>query len=253
MTTIPLLVPDWPAPARVHAAVTTRIGGVSNTPWASLNLGDHVDDDPAHVAANRQRLWQALQAIAPCGQPQWLKQVHGLTVLDAAPDPAQRHTAPAADAVTTTLGGIPCVVMTADCLPVFFCDRSGSRVAVAHAGWRGLCEGVLEATLARFADPAQVLCWLGPAIGPDAFEVGPEVQAAFVARDPAAASAFRPGVPGKYLANIYQLARQRLQAAGVPASAITGGDLCTVTNAERFYSYRRDGRTGRMASVIWLG
>lgn len=246
-----LLRPDWPAPAGVHAIVSTRDGGVSVAPFASLNLGRHVGDDPAAVSRNREALLGQLQRIAPCGEPQWLNQVHGITVVEAAPDAVRRQAwVPDADAVTTGLRGVPCVVMTADCLPVFFCDLAGTRVAVAHAGWRGLCEGVLEATLACFADPAQVLCWLGPAIGPDAFEVGADVREAFVSRRGAAAAAFKPGQPGKYFADIYQLARLRLQAAGV--AAVSGGDFCTVSDAGRFFSYRRDGRTGRMASVIWL-
>jgi len=249
---LPLIIPDWPAPARVHAAVSTRVGGVSLPPYGSLNLGTHVGDVSAAVTQNRSLLWRGLQDIAACGEPQWLNQVHGVTVVEAAADPVQRHGfLPDADGVTTALAGIPCVVMTADCLPVLFCDRAGTRVATAHAGWRGLCAGVLEATLASFADVADVLCWLGPAIGPGAFEVGPEVRAAFVAHDAVAEAAFRPGLPGKFMADIYLLARLRLLAAGV--SGVYGGDFCTVTDGERFFSYRREGRTGRMGSVVWLG
>lgn len=248
---LPLILPEWQAPSRVKAAVSTRAGGLSLPPYDSLNLGTHVADDPAAVAGNRARLLAGLQALAPCEGAQWLNQVHGITVVEAEPDAARRVAwVPDADAVTTSLPGVPCVVMTADCLPVFFCDRAGTRVAVAHAGWRGLCDGVLEATLARFADPAEVLCWLGPAIGPAAFEVGAEVREAFVQKAVEAAQAFRPAAPGKFLADIYELARQRLRAAGV--SSIGGGNLCTVTDDGRFFSYRRDGRTGRMASVIWL-
>lgn len=251
MATPELLLPDWPAPARVRAAVSLRRGGVSTGCYASLNLGDHVGDDPLAVAENRSRLVTVLQTTGRCGSPQWLRQVHGLTVAEAEADPARRaNWVPEADAVTTTLAGIPCAIMTADCLPVLFCDVQGSRVAAAHAGWRGLCQGVLEATLARFADPAQVLCWLGPAIGPEAFEVGGEVAEAFIAQDAAASSAFRALPQGKYLADIYTLARQRLTRAGV--THIHGGGLCTVADAERFYSYRRDRNTGRMASLIWM-
>jgi YfiH family protein len=248
----PLLIPDWPAPATVRAAVTTRAGGVSPAPWDSLNLGMHVGDDPARVAENRARLQAALVAVAAADAPQWLNQVHGTTVVEAEPDSARRAAClPDADAVTTSARHLPCVVMTADCLPVFFCDRAGTRVAVAHAGWRGLCEGVLEATLAVFPDPAQVLAWLGPAIGPAAFEVGGEVREAFMARQPGAAACFRPSPnPGRFLADIYGLARLRLAAAGV--ADIGGGGLCTFSDRERFYSYRRDGQTGRLASVIWL-
>lgn len=249
---LPLLRPDWPAPAAVQAVVTTRAGGVSPAPWDSLNLGTHVGDDPARVADNRARLQAALMAIAPCSAPQWLNQVHGTVVVEAEPDAARRAAlVPAADAVTTTVPGLPCVVMTADCLPVFFCDRAGTRVAVAHAGWRGLCDGVLEATVARFAAPGEVLSWLGPAIGPAAFEVGEEVRAAFLAQDAGVAHAFRPSPnAGRWLADLYALARARLAAAGV--TAVSGGGLCTVSDRERFFSYRRDGQTGRMASVIWL-
>lgn len=251
MQELPLLVPDWPAPPNVHAAVTTRTGGVSVSPWDSLNLGMHVGDNPAAVATNRQRLHNALQIIAPCGTPQWLNQVHGVAVVEAAPDAQQRAACvPDADAVMTTQAGLPCVVMTADCLPVFFCDRDGARVAVAHAGWRGLCDGVLEATLRTFPDPAAVLVWLGPAIGPEKFEVGDEVRAAFLAQDGAAVNAFVPSPhPGRWLADIYRLARQRLARQGV--TSVYGGGLCTVSDARRFFSYRRDGQTGRMASAIW--
>ncbi len=250
--TLPLVRVDWPAPAHVHAVVTTRAGGVSRVPWNSLNLGTHVQDEPGAVARNRERLLAALQAIAPAQEPQWLNQVHGTRLVEAETDAARRVShVPDADAVTTSLKQLPCVVMTADCLPVFFCDRAGQRVAVAHAGWRGLCDGVLEATLAAFPDPADVLTWMGPAIGPTAFEVGPEVLEAFVNKHPAAEDCFLPSPhAGRWLADIYGLARLRLERAGVVS--IHGGDFCTVTDSERFFSYRRDGQTGRMASVIWI-
>ncbi|MDP2227963.1 MAG: peptidoglycan editing factor PgeF [Moraxellaceae bacterium] len=253
MANVPLLQADWPAPAHVHAVVTTRAGGVSTAPWDSLNLGTHVDDNPADVAQNRARLQQALCSVATCMEPQWLNQVHGIRVLEASADTVLHASGalPAADAVTTTVAGLPCVVMTADCLPVFFCDRAGTRVAVAHAGWRGLCDGVLEATVQTFADPAQVMAWMGPAIGPSAFEVGEEVREAFVAKQADAARAFVPSPnAGRWLADIYLLARLRLSAVGV--MAVSGGGRCTFTEGETFFSYRRDGRTGRMASVIWL-
>lgn len=248
-----LLRPDWPAPANVHAVVTTRAGGVSETPWNSLNLGLHVGDNPAHVRENRSRLLAALRAIAPAAAPQWLNQVHGTAVIEAESDPVRRERyVPDADAVFATQRGVPCMVMTADCLPVFFCDRHGTHVAVAHAGWRGLCEGILEATLEKFPQPDVVLAWLGPAIGPENFEVGDEVRAAFIARHADAAWHFAPSPnAGRWLADIYGLARLRLQRAGV--DAIYGGGLCTVADTRRFYSYRRDGRTGRMAAAIWLG
>jgi YfiH family protein len=236
--------PDWPAPARVRALTTTRQGGFSSAPYEGLNLGDHVGDDPERVERNRRLLAQRLQLPAP---PRWLRQVHGCEVVevgDAVP-------ACGADAAIATGPGRVCAVLTADCLPLLLCDREGSRVAAVHAGWRGLGDGVIEAAIARLGIPAaEILAWLGPAIGPDAFEVGPEVRQAFVTRGPEAASAFRPGRPGRWLADIYQLARQRLQRQGV--RFVYGGEYCTVTDPERFYSYRRDGVTGRMASLIWI-
>ena len=237
-----LLLPDWPAPASVRACVTTRAGGVSAAPFDSLNLGDHVDDDPQAVAENRRRL----QALLGC-RPAWLQQVHGIAVVEA--DPAALAVA---DASWSASPGVACAIMTADCLPVLFCERSGRRVAAAHAGWRSLAGGVLEASVAALDCPAeQVLAWLGPAIGPQAFEVGAEVREAFVARHAKAAAAFVPSVnAGRFMADLYQLARIRLAAIGV--TAVYGGGLCTFTDAERFYSYRREPRTGRLASLIWL-
>ncbi|MXR32063.1 peptidoglycan editing factor PgeF [Pseudomonas sp. PICF6] len=235
------LIPDWPAPAWVKACVTTRTGGVSLAPFDSLNLGDHVGDEPTAVAENRRRLTDRF-AIRPA----WLQQIHGITVVEA--DPAQ---VAIADASWTATPGIACTAMTADCLPVLFCNRAGTRVAAAHAGWRGLANGVLEATLDSLQVPAdEILAWLGPAIGPQAFEVGPEVREAFMAQLPRAADAFVPGdTAGKFLADIYALARQRLAARGV--TAVYGGGQCTVTDP-RFFSYRRNSRTGRFASLIWL-
>ena len=235
------LVPDWPAPARVRACVTTRSGGISQPPFDSLNLGDHVSDDPRAVAENRRRLQQALNC-----QPAWLSQVHGIRVVQADPARVQE-----ADASWSAAPGVACAILTADCLPVLFCDRAGTRVAAAHAGWRGLAGGMLEATLdALDCAPDEVLVWLGPAIGPQAFEVGPEVREAFLSGYPQAEAAFRPSAnPGKSLADLYQLARIRLAARGV--TAVYGGGLCT-WNDPRFYSYRRAARTGRFASLIWL-
>ncbi|WP_029133300.1 peptidoglycan editing factor PgeF [Sedimenticola selenatireducens] len=239
-----LLIPVWPAPAAVHAVISTRVGGVSLPPFDSLNLADHVGDDPAAVAENRKRLEVVARLPAT---PIWLNQVHGTRVLDCAGSVTSRE----ADASVTSQPGQVCVVMTADCLPVLFCNRAGSRVAAVHAGWRGLADGVIEAALAGFEGPAdQLLAWLGPAIGPDAFEVGPEVRERFLQDDPQAASAFHPGRPGHWLADIYRLARLRLERAGV--GFIGGGDYCTVTDIKRFFSYRRDGVTGRMASLIWI-
>lgn len=236
-----LLTPDWPAPASVRACVTTRQGGVSLPPFDAFNLGDHVGDDPAAVAQNRLRLSGQFDI-----QPAWLKQVHGLAVADADPSRVVE-----ADASWTNRPGIACTVMTADCLPVLFCDQAGTQVAAAHAGWRGLAGGVLEATLDRLdVPPAQVLVWLGPAIGPQAFEVGLEVRDAFTAVHPEAARAFVDGErPGKLMADIYALARIRLAARGV--TAVYGGDLCTVSD-ERFFSYRRTPQGGRFASLVWL-
>ena len=237
------IVPDWPVPAAVRALSTTRAGGVSLAPYASLNLGAHVGDDPARVAENRARLRRLLPA-----EPCWLNQVHGSAVVDAAAVAGL----PDADAAFSRKPGAVCVVMTADCLPVLLCDRAGTVVAAAHAGWRGLHGGVVEATVAAMGvAPGELIAWLGPAIGPQAFEVGGEVRAAFVAADGRADAAFRPAAQaGKWLADLYLLARQRLAALGV--SAVHGGDCCTVGEADRFFSYRRDGVTGRMASLIWL-
>ena len=237
-----LLIPDWPASVRVRALQTLRGGGCSQAPWDSFNLGDHVGDDLAHVAANRAALRMQLPA-----EPLWLKQIHGIAVVNA--KKSQESTE--ADAAFSWQQGVVCVVMTADCLPVLFCDRAGTVVAAAHAGWRGLVGGVLESTIHEMAVPAgELLAWLGPAIGPSAFEVGDEVRAAFVADDPGAVGAFVPHAPGKWLADIYELARRRLRRAGV--EAIYGGDLCTVSDPDRFFSYRRDGVTGRQATLIWL-
>lgn len=239
-----LIIPDWPAAARVRAASTTRLGGISSPPYHSLNLAEHVGDDPAHVAENRRRL---AAAVGYPAEPAWLEQVHGNEVVAA-----ETVRAPvAADAAWTRALGQPCVVMTADCLPVLLCDRAGTVVAAAHAGWRGLASGVIAATVARLnVPPTELLAWLGPAIGPDAFEVGEEVRAAFLALDAGNAGCFQPSPAGRWLADIYELARRQLRALGV--SAVYGGDYCTFSDSERFFSYRRENRTGRMASLIWL-
>lgn len=238
-----LLRPDWDLPAGVGALLTTREGGQSVGPFASFNLGGHVGDDPVAVAANRARL----RAFLPA-EPLWLNQVHGATVADA----DVCSDVPEADAVLARSSRRICVVLTADCLPVLFCDDDASVVAAAHAGWRGLAAGVLENTVGHMGvAPHRVRVWLGPAIGPRVFEVGDEVRAAFVAADPESAAAFvaRP-VAGKWLADLFLLARRRLLAAGV--TRISGGSVCTVSAAQRFYSYRRDGVTGRFASMVWL-
>jgi len=239
------IVPDWPVPPNVRALQTTRQGGVSRAPYASFNLGNHVGDDRLAVAANRARLNEYL-----AGDPVWLEQVHGTRVVDATScspgDPPVQ-----ADASFARESGVVCAVMTADCLPVLFCDDDGSVVAAAHAGWRGLLAGVLEQTVAAMTvSPGRLLAYLGPAIGPRAFEVGDEVRSAFVAADAAMAAAFKPTLPGKWLADLYLLAHLRLAGQGV--ARVYGGDFCTVSDADRFFSYRRDGQTGRMASMIWL-
>ncbi|NBB12021.1 peptidoglycan editing factor PgeF [Pseudomonas sp. SLFW] len=235
------LIPDWPAPVGIKACVTTRSGGVSVAPFDSFNLGDHVDDDPDAVAQNRSTLTTALNI-----QPAWLKQVHGINVVEASAAHVMQ-----ADASWSKTPGIACTIMTADCLPALFCNRQGTQVAAVHAGWRGLAAGVLEAAVDSFVDaPADILVWLGPAIGPQAFEVGPEVREAFMASHPETAEAFVPSVnDGKFMADIYQLARLRLAAHGV--TAVYGGGLSTY-NDERFFSYRRGARTGRFASLVWI-
>lgn len=239
---IPTIVPDWPAPARVRALQTTRQGGLSRPPYDTLNLGMHVGDDALTVAANRNLLNPSVPS-----EPVWLEQVHGTTVVTA----EGAGCIPRADACISHQANAVCAVMTADCLPVLLCDDAATVVGVAHAGWRGLANGVIEATVqAMQADPATMLAWLGPAIGPQAFEVGGEVRAAFLGHDTGAAVAFMPAGNDKYLADIYLLARQRLNALGV--RRIFGGSFCTYSDRERFYSYRRDGKTGRMASLIWL-
>lgn len=235
-------IPDWPAPANVKALQTTRRGGVSAAPYDSLNLGEHVGDEPLKVAHNRMLLSHLLPS-----EPVWLEQVHGALVVNA--DTAS--CLPMADACTARHRASVCVVMTADCLPVLLCDKQGSVVAAAHAGWKGLVAGVIEATVqAMNVAPQNLMAWLGPAISQDAFEVGEEVRAAFVAAHPQAASAFAAGQSGKWLADIYALARTRLNALGI--TQIYGGNYCTYRENDKFFSYRRDGKTGRMGTFIWL-
>jgi polyphenol oxidase len=238
------IVPDWPAPANVHALITTRAGGVSVGAYASLNPADHVGDEAQAVRRNREIVRTALPS-----EPHWLKQVHSALVHRVSGDPKG---VPEADAAVSALPNQVCVVLTADCLPVLFCADDGSEIGAAHAGWRGLAAGILERTVEAMSVPgARLLAYLGPAIGPRAFEVGPEVRAEFIAADTQAAAAFQP-LPGsdKYLADLYLLARQRLARVGV--TRVYGGDYCTYSEPQRFYSYRRDGATGRMAALIWL-
>lgn len=243
--TMELIYPQWKAPKNVHAATTTRMGGHSLPPFDTLNMAGHVGDEPLAVAANRQQVGEAL--LLP-DTPHWLSQVHGTGVANL---DLETSGMPEADASMTRKAGCVCAVLTADCLPVLFCDKAGSRVAAAHAGWRGLAAGVLEATVTSLDVPGEeVLAWMGPAIGPRSFEVGDEVYQAFVKQDSETASAFSLSKPGHWYADLYQLARFRLIKAGV--TNVSGGGLCTFEDGKRFYSYRRDGKTGRMASLIWL-
>ena len=237
-----LIQPDWPAPENVGAFSTTRHGGFSQHPWDSLNLGANSGDDPQHVRKNRR----LLESLLP-SKPHWLRQVHGFHVVNLDSDDAPSIEA---DASTTTNAGKVCAILTADCLPVLFCDKAGTRVAAAHAGWRGLANGVLEATVAAMdCSPADLLVWLGPAIGPKAFEVGQDVVDAFTHKHVEYNIAFKPH-GDRWLADLYKLARLSLARIGV--KDISGGQYCTYTERDRFFSYRRDGETGRMASVIWL-
>ncbi|OIR13971.1 laccase domain protein YfiH [mine drainage metagenome] len=243
------ITPNWPAPAHVKALQTTRLGGVSTAPYDTLNLGLHVGDDPARVNRNRQSLAPFMPS-----EPVWLEQVHGTAVANA--DAAACRVV--ADACIAWQRGSVCVVMTADCLPVLLCDEAGTVVGAVHAGWKGLAAGVIEATVgAMDIAPQKLLAWLGPAIGPEAFEVGAEVRDAFVAHQPQAAEAFLPrplgdgrGEGEKYHADIFLLARQRLYMLGI--ERIHGGNYCTFHQRDKFFSYRRDGVTGRMGTFIWL-
>jgi len=235
------IVPDWPAPAGVKALITTRAGGVSQGPYASFNLGLRTGDDPQAVAANRERL----NALLP-QPPRWLRQVHGSGVVEA----DELTHAPEADAAIARRPGTVCAVLVADCIPVLLADGTGAMVAIAHAGWRGLAAGVVENTVRGMAcDPRGLTAYLGPGIGATAFEVGSDVRDAFLARDAGAAAAFAPHAAGKWLADLFLLARQCLRRAGV--AAIHGGALCTYSDARRFFSYRRSRTTGRMAALIW--
>lgn len=237
-----LIVPDWPAPANVKSLQTTRTGGISVAPYDSLNLGLHVGDQPLKVAHNRQQL----NRFVPT-EPLWLNQVHGVEVADAAVANCQ----PQADAAYARVADAVCTVMTADCLPILLCDKAGTVVAAVHAGWRGLFNGVIEVTVdAMQVKPGSLMAWLGPAIGPQAFFVGDEVRDAFIKHDADASAAFCSQPDGKWLADIYLLARQRLDKLNVVS--IHGGGYCTFSDNRRFFSYRRDGSTGRMATMIWL-
>ncbi|HBA64573.1 MAG TPA: peptidoglycan editing factor PgeF [Methylococcaceae bacterium] len=235
------LKPDWPAPANVFAVTTFRSGGFSIGSFQSFNLAMHVGDNPEQVLKNRQRIIDLLDLP---NAPVWLNQVHGKTVVDA----AQVNTLVEADASFSHEPGVVCTVLTADCLPVLLCSRDGRSVAAIHAGWRGLLAGVITETV-KAMETLDLLVWLGPAIGPNAFEVGDDVRAAFVESNARYADGFRAAAKGKWLADIYCLARINLALAGI--ESVYGGQFCTLTDVERFYSFRRDKETGRMASLIW--
>lgn len=238
------ILPDWPAPANVRALITTRGGGVSTGPWASLNLGYRADDDTNAVTQNRALLDRHLPQ-----SPKWLTQIHGTKVVDA----DTLTGSPQADASVARNVNTVCAIMIADCLPVLFTNRNGSVVAAAHAGWRGLSGGIIASTVKTLAvagaQPADLMAYIGPGIGPDAFEVGADVYAAFTANDTHAANAFKPHLPGKWLADLFMLTRRALGRAGI--TQVYGGGQCTYSDPKRFFSYRRDKVTGRMAALIW--
>jgi len=246
MIAVEMLTPQWDAPESVRAAFTLRRGGVSVGPYESLNLGIHVGDKTAAVAENRRRVRESL---ALSNEPAWLEQVHGVEVLNL--DDPGTQTPLRADAAVTRTAGRVCAIQVADCMPVLFAAQNGEAVGAAHAGWRGLAGGVLEATVkAMGVEPGQLSAWLGPAIGPSHFEVGEEVREAFVSQNAEAAAAFAKNARGRWQCDLYLLARLRLAALGV--RAITGGEWCTFSDRQRFFSYRRDGQTGRMAALIWM-
>lgn len=237
------IVPEWPAPAGVRAFVTTRSGGVSEGAYASLNLSATNGDDEARVVRNREIVRARLPEM-----PRWMRQVHGVAVANL---DERGEGAPTADAAVAGMRGRVCNVLTADCMPLMLCDTEGRRVSVAHAGWRGLAAGVVESAVSALAaSPDKVLAWMGPAIGPRAFEVGPEVREAFVREDAGAEAAFVPHGAGKHLADLYALAKQRLARVGV--TSVYGGGFCTYHETERFFSYRREKRSGRMGAFIWI-
>lgn len=235
---------DWPAPPGVHALTSLRHGlGVSAAPFDHFNLGSRCGDDADAVIENRRQLQAALHLPSP---PRWLRQVHGVAV---AVEPGFDE--PEADAAVTVTPGRVLAILTADCLPVVLASRAGDDIGAAHAGWRGLCAGVLEAAVGAMHTPAQqLMAWLGPAAGPQAYEIGEDVFAAFVQRDPAAAAAFAATRPGHWKVDLYALARQRLQAVGV--TAVFGGEQCTISDPARFFSHRRDQRGGRIATLVWM-
>ena len=239
------IVPDWVVPGNVKALMTTRAGGVSIGAHASLNVGAHCGDDPAAVAANRERVSRLAGGRPPC----WLEQVHGTRIVDAG-EVAPGDRPPRADGAVARRPGVVCAIQVADCMPVLFADAQGTAVAAAHAGWRGLAGGVLEAAIDALSLPeGRITAWMGPAIGPTAYEVGEDVRAAFLGQDAAFEAAFKANRPGHWLMDLYAIARQRLARAGV--HSIHGGGWCTYTDPDRFFSFRRDGTTGRMVALIW--
>lgn len=246
--TVPVLEPRWAAPAHVRAAFSLRSGGTSEPPWDTLNLGVHVGDDSAAVLENRRRLVHALRLPS---EPVWLDQVHGKDVIEV--DERSRPAVgsrPRADAVVTRTSGIVLAIQVADCLPVLFSSRDGRVLGAAHAGWRGLAAGVLEATVAAMATPASdLVAWIGPSIGPAYFEVGGEVREAFLVSQSGADSAFHPNPRGRWQCDLPALARQRLASLGL--TRVDGGEWCTAADHVRFFSHRRDQKTGRMAALIW--
>lgn len=248
MESLEIIEANWPAPPSVIALTTTRKGGVSLRPYASFNLAHHVGDQPNNVQRNRQILQNEILQLDQ--EPQWLNQVHGIEVIHLSAE--KTGEIPTADASYTQQPQRICAVMTADCLPVLICNKYGTEVAAVHVGWRGCVGGILENTVSAFKSPAsELMAWLGPCIGPEAFEVGAEVREAFLTHIPATHTAFQPTLNDKFLADLYQLARIALNKAGV--KAIYGGDYCTVNDQKRFFSYRRDGgKTGRMASLIYI-
>ena len=258
MSRIEPIYPNWPAPSRVHAFTTTRKGGVSLAPFDRLNMGSRTGDCLEHVAENRRRVINSLHVPS---EPYWLYQTHSIIALDISSSqrqlPAQatidNQSIIEADATYTCQAQQVSVVLTADCMPVLFCSRTGDEVAAAHAGWRGLCYGILEETIKKFTCPrSDILAWMGPAISANQFEVGIEVKQQFEAKDANASKAFTliDAAQHKYLSDLYLIARQRMTAAGI--TQIFGGDYCTYTEKESFYSYRREKKTGRMASMIWF-
>ena len=235
------ITPEWPAAKRVRALITTRAGGVSSGEFASLNLSARVGDDPQHVARNRAILGAYLPA-----EPAWVKQVHGAVVIEA----AKAMSGTEADGLVTRVAGAVCAVLTADCLPVLLADRAGKTVGIAHAGWRGLAAGIIENVVRAMDVPASdLIAYIGPGIGPQRYEVGEDVREAFVGKEPDAAAAFVSRQNGKYLVDLHRLAQRRLSDAGV--HEVHGASVCTVSD-ERFFSFRRDRVTGRMASLVWL-